>query len=49
VALKCASHQHIVAHYIDAQPFVWTRTAGEMLASVAGITFRTLAAQSSNL
>ncbi len=44
-ALKRTIHDYIDAHNIDCQPFVWTKTADEILASIARFAQRTVAAQ----
>jgi len=44
-ALKRAIHEYIDAHNVDSKPFVWTKTADEILASIARFAVRTVAAQ----
>ena len=44
-ALEHAIHEYIDAHNVDAKPFVWTKNADEILASIARFAARTLAAQ----
>ena len=44
-ALERAIHEYIEAHNVDSQPFVWTKNADEILASIALFAARTLAAQ----
>jgi transposase len=44
-ALERAIHEYIDAHNVDAKPFVWTKNADEILASIARFAARTLAAQ----
>lgn len=44
-ALERAIHDYIDAHNVDCQPFVWTKTADEILASIARFAQRTAAAQ----
>jgi transposase len=44
-ALKRAIHEYIDAHNLDSKPFVWTKTADEILASIARFAARTVAAQ----
>jgi transposase len=42
-ALETAIHAFIAAHNSDGKPFIWTRTADEILASIARFAQRTLA------
>ena len=41
-ALEAAIHEYIAAHNAGAKPFVWTKTADEILASIACFAQRTL-------
>lgn len=44
-ALEQAIRDYIDAHNVDCKPFVWTKNADEILASIARFAARTLAAQ----
>ena len=43
-ALEAVIREFIAAHNADAKPFVWTKTADEILASIARFAQRTLSA-----
>jgi transposase len=43
-ALERAIHDYIAGHNVDCQPFVWTKTADDILASIARFAQRTAAA-----
>jgi len=43
--LEQAIRDDIDAHHVDCKPFVWTKNADEILASIARFAARTLAAQ----
>ena len=45
VALERAIREYIEAHNVDCKPFVWTKNADDILASIARFAARTLAAQ----
>ena len=47
--LKTAIREFIDAHHEDLKPFVWTKTADEILASIARFAQRTLDAQAVQL
>jgi transposase len=47
--LEAAICEYIEVHNEDPKPFVWTKTADEILASIARYAQRTTAAQASNL
>jgi transposase len=47
--LQAAIREYIEVHNEDPKPFVWTKTADQILASIARYAQRTTAAQSSNL
>ena len=44
-ALERAIREYIEAHNVDCQPFVWTKNADDILASIARFAARPLAAQ----
>jgi transposase len=44
-ALERAIHEYIEAHNVECKPFVWVKTADEILASIARFAARTVAAQ----
>ena len=46
---KAAIRQFIAAHHADPKPFVWTKTADEILASIARLPERTLDAQTAEI
>jgi hypothetical protein len=45
--LESAIREYISVHNEDPKPFVWTKTADQILASIARYARRTVAAQSS--
>jgi putative transposase len=47
--LKTAIREFIAAHHANAKPFVWTKSADEILASVARFAQRTLDLQAAPL
>jgi transposase len=47
--LEAAIREFIDAHHADPKPFVWTKTADEILASIARFAQRTLDAQAAQL
>jgi len=47
--LEAAIREFIAAHHADPKPFVWTRTADEILASIARFAQRTLDAQTAEV
>ena len=47
--LETAIREYIDVHNEDPKPFVWTKTADQILASIARYAQRTTAAQASNL
>jgi transposase len=47
--LEAAIREYIAMHNQDPKPFVWTKTADQILASIARYAQRTTAAQASNL
>jgi len=47
--LEAAIREYIDAHNEDPKPFVWTKTADQILASIGRYAQRTTAAQCSNL
>ena len=47
--LEAAIREYIDVHNEDPKPFVWTKTADQILASIARYAQRTTAAQASNL
>jgi len=47
--LEAAIREYIEVHNEDPKPFVWTKTADQILASIARYAQRTTAAQASNL
>ena len=47
--LEAAIREFIVTHHADPKPFVWTKTADEILASIARFAQRTLDAQAPQL
>jgi len=47
--LEAAIQEFIDAHHIDPKPFVWTKTADEILASIARFAQRTADAQAAQL
>jgi transposase len=47
--LEAAIREFIVTHHADPKPFVWTKTADEILASIARFAQRTLDAQAAQL
>jgi transposase len=47
--LEVAIREYIDVHNEDPKPFVWTKTADQILASIARYAQRTIAAQVSNL
>ena len=40
--LKAAIREFITAHHVNAKPFVWTKSADEILATIARFAQRTL-------
>jgi hypothetical protein len=47
--LETAIREYIEVHNEDPTPFVWTKTADQILASIGRYAHRTLAAQPSSL
>jgi transposase len=47
--LEAAIREFIDAHHVDPKPFVWTKTADEILASIARFAQRTVDAQAAQL
>src|SRR4029077_19572520 len=47
--LKTAIREFIAAHHANAKPFVWTKSADEILATIARFAQRTLAFQTAPL
>ena len=47
--LETAIHEYIEIHNEDPTPFVWTKTADQILASIARYAHRTLAAHPTQL
>jgi putative transposase len=47
--LEAAIREYIDVHNEDHKPFVWTKTADQILASIARYAQRTTAAQGANL
>ena len=43
--LKAAIQEFIEAHHVDPKPFVWTKSADEILASIARFAQRTVDAR----
>ena len=44
-ALEAAIHEFIAAHNAQSAPFIWTKTADEILASIARFAQRTVRLQ----